>query len=103
VEAWTSLGLKRDARIDSLDLDPERGLRAVVTYRLGGDPSKRGRATVELGALAITGGGLSDEVLGSRLRELRSVLVYLSDHRLAATQVWAGLGKKIVVKIAHGP
>lgn len=92
VEAWNVHGLIKTARVDSLDWDSERGFRALVTYPLGPTPQSRARVMVELG---------SGDWDASQFTQLKSVLQYLSDNRLQARQIWADIGKKIVVKIAR--
>lgn len=91
LQSWSSLGLDPKVRVSSLEWDSEKGLQVMATYHL---PQAPGRVRVELGRSFTT----DPEAQLGRLRE---VLVYLSKNGIRARQVFADLGKKIVVRIAR--
>jgi hypothetical protein len=91
LQSWALLGLDPQYRLASLEWDSEKGLRAMATYFL---PQSPGRVLVELGPSFET----DPEAQLGRLRE---VLSYLSKNGIRARQVFADLGKKIVVRIAR--
>lgn len=91
LKSWAALGLDSQSRVSSLEWDPEKGLGVMATYSL---PQSLGRVKVELG-LSFS----SDPE--AQLGRLREVLTYLSKNRIRARQVFADLGKKIVVRIAR--
>ena len=92
LKSWASLALDPHFRVSSLEWDPERGLQVMATYAL--PRSSLGRVRVELGRAFA-----SDPE--AQLGRLREVLYYLSKNGIRARQVFADLGKKIVVKIAR--
>jgi hypothetical protein len=91
LQAWSSLGLDPQYRVSSLEWDSERGLQVMATYSL---PQSPGRVRVELGRAF-------DADPEAQLGRLREVLIYLSKNGIRARQVFADLGKKIVVRIAR--
>ena len=91
LESWSSLGLDPQYRVSSLEWDAEKGLQVMAIYSL---PQSPGRVRVELGRSFAT----DPEAQLGRLRE---VLIYLSKNGIRARQVFADLGKKIVVRIAR--
>lgn len=91
LQSWSSLGLDPKYRVSSLEWDSEKGLQVMATYSL---PQSPGRVRVELGSSFTT----DPEAQLGRLRE---VLLYLSKNNIRARQVFADLGKKIVVRIAR--
>jgi len=91
LQSWSSLGLDPQYHVSSLEWDPEKGLQIMATYSL---PQSPGRVRVELGRSFTT----DPEAQLGRLRE---VLIYLSKNGIRARQVFADLGKKIVVRIAR--
>jgi hypothetical protein len=91
LQSWSSLGLDPQYRVSSLEWDSEKGLQVMATYSL---PQSPGRVRVELGHSFIT----DPEAQLGRLRE---VLIYLTRNGIRARQVFADLGKKIVVRIAR--
>lgn len=91
LKSWAALGLDSQSRVSSLEWDPEKGLGVMATYSL---PQSLGRVKVELGRSFE-----SDPE--AQLGRLREVLVYLSKNGIRARQVFADLGKKIVVRIAR--
>jgi cell division protein FtsQ len=91
---WESAGLGKKSSISSISWHPDRGFRALVTYPVS---SGRGRTMVDLGQEID-----ADPEFPSQLGRLSHVFGYLSQHGVAARQIWADTGKKIVVRIAHG-
>jgi hypothetical protein len=97
LDAWGVAYLDKISQISSLTYDDERGYRAVVTYFFKDKSSKgalRNHAMVDLGQDF-------DGDLGAHLGRLHEVFRYLADHSIEARQIWADVGKKIVVKIAR--
>lgn len=99
LDQWTVSDLAAQGRVDSIDFDSERGFRLLVTYRIGPLHDRKGRAMVDIGDLSDAA---VEAHFAKTLAQLRSVFQYLSDNQIAARQIWADLGKKIVVKIARG-
>ncbi len=106
LEAWQSSSLGRTSEISGLVRGPGNEFRALIVYPLKvsrptrlddstNRSSSRARAWVELGQ------DLDGET-EIQLERLRGVLQYLSERGVAARQIWANVGKKIVVKIARG-
>lgn len=93
IEAWKRAQLGSVSEISSLFWDDERGFRALVVYPMS--KQAKGRAWVELGWEA-------HQDFDVQLTRLGSVFRYLGEHGLAARQIWADTGKKIVVKFARG-
>jgi hypothetical protein len=92
LKSWAELvGLDPQSRVSSLELDSEKGLQVMATYSL---PQSLGRVRVDLGRSFE-----SDPE--AQLGRLREVLTYLSKNKIRARQVFADLGKKIVVRIAR--
>lgn len=91
LQSWSVSGLDMQSRLSSLEWDPEKGLGVMATYFL---PQSQGRVKVELGRSFE-----SDPE--AQLGRLREVLTYLSKNGIRARQVFADLGKKIVVRIAR--
>ena len=83
---WKSQRASKFARIESISHDAEKGYRMLISYSLGHHLI---HARVDLGT----------EFSFSHLGQ---VLEYLQAHSIAARQVWADAGKKIVVKTARG-
>jgi hypothetical protein len=108
IHAWEGSELAKAAQISTLYWDSERGFRALVIYPLEPAPSKgapavptvpgvtHGRTLVDLGQdIDVSSSGL-------QFLRLSRVFRYLSANRVAARQVWADAGKKVVVRTAHG-
>ncbi|MBL7714925.1 MAG: FtsQ-type POTRA domain-containing protein [Bdellovibrionales bacterium] len=76
------------ARIESLEEEGPRGIQGWISYPLQSD---RARAQV----IFPSQDSLAD------LGKVRSVVKYLSERQISVSQIWADLGKKIVVKIAR--
>lgn len=91
LQSWARLGLDPQYRLSSLEWDSDKGLRAMTTYSL---PQSPGRVLVDLGHSFE-----SDPE--AQLGRLKEVLFYLSKNGIRARQVFADLGKKIVVRIAR--
>lgn len=91
LQSWSSLGLDPQCRVSALEWDAEKGLQVMATYAL---PQFPGRVRVELGRAFVA----DPEAQLGRLRE---VLIYLTKNGIRARQVFADLGKKIVVRIAR--
>lgn len=91
LQSWSLSGLDPQSRLSSLEWDAEKGLAVMATYSL---PQSLGRVKVELGRTFE-----SDPE--AQLGRLREVLIYLSKNGIRARQVFADLGKKIVVRIAR--
>jgi hypothetical protein len=98
---WEKSSLGPIARIESLNFDPERGYRAMVTYEMGSRSGKRRlRTRVDLGGEkeVLPEGQLA----AGQVQRLTRVFEYLRHNSIAARQIFADAGKKIVVKSAHG-
>src|SRR5690606_29492854 len=94
LSSWKDSQLSEVTQISSITWHPERGFRALVSYPLLKSRS-RGRVLVELGQEP----GADSDI---QLTRLDRVFRYLSANDIAARQIWADIGKKIVVKIARG-
>jgi hypothetical protein len=99
LEGWENSSLSKLSQVSTLSWDSNRGYRATVTYRLQQPhpPLQQtwGRAMVDLGSEL-------DELNDSQFARLSHVFTYLSTNSIAARQIWADAGKKIVVKTARG-
>ena len=84
-----------NSQIDTLSWDSERGFRALMTYPVNVN-SVQGRARV-----MVNLGREVDGDLAVRLNRLGQVLNYLGTTDLAVRQIFAELGKKVVVKTAR--
>ncbi|MBC7386754.1 MAG: FtsQ-type POTRA domain-containing protein [Cryobacterium sp.] len=91
LQAWSLEGLDQKSPVASLEWDAEKGLEVMVTYPLALSP---GRVLVDLGRAFE-----SDPE--AQLGRLQQVLNYLTSNGIRARQVFADLGKKIVVRIAR--
>ncbi len=96
IRVWELSPLSKKAPISTLQWDSERGFHVLVSYPI--EEGRHGRTYVDLGH-EIDASVDSENTQFSRLVRVFS---YLSAHRLAARQIWADAGKKIVVKTAHG-
>jgi hypothetical protein len=99
LERWEASAVGKLAQVSSLDFDAEQGFRVWVTYPLlpslkNPDPS-RGRATVNLGEEPAA-------ELEAQLARLETVFSHLSKNAIAARQIWADSGKKVVVRFTRG-
>jgi hypothetical protein len=93
---WEDAGLARRSPLSSVSWHPDRGFRALVTY------AGRKPAGAHAHRTMIDLGHEFDAEFPSQLGRLGHVLGYLSAHDVAARQIWADTGKKIVVRFAHG-
>jgi hypothetical protein len=93
IDAWEKSDLNRDSQLSSLNWEKERGYRAWIVYSTQGS---RARTVVDLGT------DLGSAQMGSQFHRLDSVIRYLSQHDVAANQIWADSGKKIVVRTVRG-
>ena len=93
LDAWNQAKLGTISQVASLHFDAERGIRVLVTYPLARSQNL-GRVMVDLGQDF-------DADQDALLARLRGVFTYLTDNAISAKEVWADLGKKIVVKIAR--
>jgi hypothetical protein len=103
LRAWDSSELSKAAQISMLQWDAERGFRVLVTYLL--EPAATGAASGGAPAHGRTLVDLGQELDGNseaQFQRLFRVFRYLSSNRVAARQVWADSGKKIVVRTSHG-
>ena len=92
VALWENFDRKRKSQLSSLHWDEERGFRALVSYRLNTGYSK---TMVQLGSDTRAD-------LEPQFQRLERVFEYLEKNSIAARQVFADAGKKIVVKTARG-
>jgi cell division septal protein FtsQ len=101
IDQWSKSPLGASTRVESLSFDTERGYRALISYQIKfpqGTHQQRVRVDLGLPNEVMLGGQLShDEV-----QRLTQVFQYLRQNSIAARQVFADSGKKIVVKTAHG-
>ncbi|MDR3605974.1 MAG: FtsQ-type POTRA domain-containing protein [Oligoflexia bacterium] len=96
IDAWDRRLQKSE--LSSMTWDVERGYRAMVVYPLG--PSSGGvyaRARVDLGQNIDVPASADPQ-----LAHLSSVIEYLKAKSIAARQIWADSGKKIVVRTSRG-
>lgn len=93
LDTWEKSELKGISRVSSLSWEKERGFRAWVVYPM---QESRSRTQIHLGV------DTSSSEVDSQFHRLGSVIQYLSQHSIAANQIWADSGKKIVVRTAHG-
>jgi hypothetical protein len=105
LDQWSKSSLGPLAKVDSLAFDPEHGYRAMIAYDLSTALGKhlertRVRTRVDLGVEKdiVSDGRLSED----QIMRLTQVLEYLRHNSIAARQIYADAGKKIVVKTAHG-
>ena len=94
IAGWDASPVAGIAQISTLTWDAERGFRAWVTYSMGKE-EVHGRVLVDLGQEVYAD-------MATQFSRLSRVFNYLSVNRVAARQIWADSGKKIVVRTAHG-
>jgi hypothetical protein len=98
---WSKSAIGPTTRIESLSFDAERGYRALISYSLktpAGTHQQRVRVDLGLPNEIMPSGTLSSD----EIQRLTQVFQYLRQNSIAARQVFADSGKKIVVKTAHG-
>ena len=93
IQTWFSAENLPKVKLSSIHYDEKLGLQAVVSYPMKN--KKQMRAILELG-LNIEEASL---IPGKHLLQ---VLSYLSERSMAASKIWLGDGKKIVVKVSRG-
>jgi cell division septal protein FtsQ len=101
IDQWFKSSLGPSTRIESLSFDAERGYRALLSYQIKvpqGTHQQRVRVDLGLPNDVMPGGILSHD----EIQRLTQVFQYLRQNSIAARQVFADSGKKIVVKTAHG-
>jgi hypothetical protein len=101
VSEWEKSSLGPLCHIQSLSLDPERGYRVMVSYPISTPTGMRlFRARIDLGREkeVLSEGKLFPE----QIQRLTQVFEYLRHNSIAARQIFADAGKKIVVKTARG-
>ncbi len=99
---WEDSKLGSVALVSTIHWDPDRGFRMLVSY-----PRKKGQSisAVELDSRIRTFVDIGHEVdvgLETKLVHISDVIHYLSSNSIAVRQIWADVGKKIVVKMVHG-
>jgi hypothetical protein len=102
VHKWETSSLKKYSTLSSISWDVDRGYRVLVSYALGVPQENAG---TNLGSYARTMIDLGNEVdanLDGKLLRLITVFRYLTGNSIAARQVWADAGKKVVVKTVRG-
>jgi len=98
LDEWQAQRVSKFARIESMTDDSNRGYRLLVSYPAGSSKSLF-HSWVDLGDGP---GNDKNERYSVALADLARVFGYLHAHSIAARQIWADAGKKIVVKTAHG-
>jgi hypothetical protein len=102
IRRWENSKLGQLSLISTVHRDLERGYRLLISYPKKNselistaDLDSRIRAFVDIGHEI-------DASLESKLFHLANVISYLSERSIAVHQIWADVGKKIVVKTAAG-
>jgi hypothetical protein len=101
IDQWSKSSLGSSTRVETLSFDAERGYRALLSYQIKvpqGTHQQRVRVDLGLPNDVMPGGTLSHD----EIQRLTQVFQYLRQNSIAARQVFADSGKKIVVKTAHG-
>lgn len=91
---WEKSALPSTAQLSTLSWHPQIGYRALISYSLGAVGS-HARATVDLGQEV-------DAQMGGQFGRLSEVVHYLTAHSISVRQIFADVGKKIVVKTSRG-
>ncbi len=91
---WNKIGSLSGVKISSISWDFERGYRLTVLYSTG---SETGRSALNLGKNPE----FSTEDGKKQIQRISSVFRYLTQHQIQARQIFAEVGKKIIVKIAR--
>lgn len=101
VSEWDKSSLGPLCHIQALSLDPERGYRVMASYEISSPSGPRLlRTRIDLGGekeVLVDGKLVPDQV-----QRLTQVFEYLRHNSIAARQIFADAGKKIVVKTARG-
>jgi hypothetical protein len=116
VGLWENSAVSKVARISTLSWDSEQGYRAVVFYNFGGKINDSTTPAAQ-GAVATAGSkpqnrpqgrtwiSLGQEIDGqfeAQLGRIAQVFNYLSVNSIPTKQIWADVGKKVVVKSVRG-
>lgn len=94
VELWESSSLGKGVQLSSLQLDPERGVSALVTY-----PIREGALKVR--AVVHFGESIDNVKLRAQFENLNQVILYLSKNYIATRRISLEQNKKVVVKIPY--
>ena len=89
---WEGSSLGESTSISTIHWDQEKGYRLLISYL---QRDSRIRTIVDIGHEI-------DASFEAKLVRLSSVVNYLSGNSIAVRQIWADIGKKIVVKTARG-
>lgn len=95
LEAWEQNEGVKTAQIAALDYTVEDGYQIWVTYEISKQKDNMSRSRVRFGQKV-------DGEFEVQVNRVAQVFQYLSTRGLSAHQIRADVGKKIVVKIAHG-
>jgi hypothetical protein len=102
VKLWEHSRLRQVSLISTVHWDSDRGFRLLISYPKkktesisAAELDSRIRAFVDIGHEI-------DASLDNKLLHLSNVIRYLSSNSIAVRQIWADVGKKIVVKTGHG-
>jgi cell division septal protein FtsQ len=100
---WERSQLSQLSLISSIELNPQRGYRVLVSYVLA---KKKIEYEIEPTAMQVRTmidlGHPMDSELDERLSQLGQVIHYLSGNLIAVRYIWANAGKKVVVKMIQG-
>lgn len=94
LKSWEESSLNSVAELSTLSWDSQYGYRALISYPLHENRSQV-RVTVDLGQEV-------DAESASQLQRLSQVIHYLTLHSMSVRQIFADVGKKIVVKTSRG-
>lgn len=98
IEQWESSELSRSALVSSVAWDQARGFRILISYSMQAHKSElvaKNRTMIDMGHEI-------DDSVSEKISRLSDVIEYLSEKSIAVRQVWADVGKKVVVKIVSG-
>jgi hypothetical protein len=102
IATWESSGLGAKVLISSIHWDEDRGFRILSAYSMGNHTSQPATQGILYSRSMIDFGFDLTLNLDAKLGQLAKVFNYLSERDIAARQVWADAGKKIVVKTLRG-
>ena len=108
LEEWERSPLRATAKISTLSWHAQHGYRALVSYSLNSAKSVESPASHEnrgVGRALVTLGqdfDAGNPLFSSQLSRLNEVFRYLGGHSIQASQIFADVGKKIVVKTSRG-
>lgn len=95
IQDWKNLKEVRGVTISSISWDSDRGYRLTVIYPI--KASGNGRTMLSLGKNI----DFSTPEGKKQIQRLSSVFKYLSEKQIVVRQIFAEVGKKIIVKIAQ--